>query len=198
MNYEDIYLNIHKKRKILFDRKSKCLKPLINMCEGMDHKTMVMWALSCAKVTLEAFEMKYSKDLRPRICLERCEAWSRGEIKMPIAKAAILNCHALSKELDDLELAALCHAIAQAGSTLHVKEHAMGLVFYELTALVIHCEYESFSEIIAEKIEYYIQELKFWELKVPKMDRPWANFLTDAYKQKNMHKDQLIKVNKLS
>ena len=43
-----------------------------------------MWALDCAKLPLEQFEIKYPDERRPRTCLELCESWARGKIKMPI------------------------------------------------------------------------------------------------------------------
>lgn len=67
-----------------------------------------MWALDCATVTLEYFENKYPSEQRPKICLELCESWARGKIKMPVAKRAILNAHAVAKEIDDREYGALC------------------------------------------------------------------------------------------
>lgn len=54
---------------------------------------MVMWALDCAKLPLSQFESKYHGECRPRICLELCESWARGKIKMPMAKRAILDSH---------------------------------------------------------------------------------------------------------
>ena len=39
--------------------------------------------------------------------LELCEAWASGKIKMPIAKRAFLDSHAVAKEIDDREYGAL-------------------------------------------------------------------------------------------
>lgn len=86
---------------------------------------------------MEQFEAKYPDERRPRTCLELCEAWARGKIKMPTAKQGILDSHAVAKEIDDSEYAALCHAIGHAGATVHVETHALGLPIYELTAIVL-------------------------------------------------------------
>lgn len=66
-----------------------------------------MWALDCAKQPLELFEAKYPDEGRPRTCLEFCEAWARGKIKMSAAKRAILDSHAVAKEIDNREYGAL-------------------------------------------------------------------------------------------
>lgn len=96
-----------------------------------------MWALDCAQIPLEHFELKYPNETRLRTCLEVSKSWARGEIKMPLARRAILNAHAVAKEIDDPEYDALCHAIGHAGATVHAKCHAIGLPMYELTAIVI-------------------------------------------------------------
>jgi hypothetical protein len=83
--FSDVEIKIKKRNKILFSRDSQCLQDLIKLIQKQNHRTLVMWALDCAKVPLEQFEAKYSDEPRPRICLEFCEDWSRGRVKMPIA-----------------------------------------------------------------------------------------------------------------
>ncbi len=113
-----------------------------------------MWALDFARLTLAQFESKYPNEYRPRICLELCEAWARGRIKMPTAKRAILDSHAVAKEIDDSGYGALCHAIGHAGATVHVGAHALGLAMYELTAMVLKYGRDNFQDPVSEKIIY--------------------------------------------
>ncbi len=138
-----------------------------------------MWALDCAKVPLVRFEEKYPNELRPRTALELCEAWSRGKIKMPAAKRAILEAHAVAKEIDDDVYGVLCHAIGHAGATVHVETHALGLPFYELTSLVLKHEKDKYPEKVREKINYYCQRLLYWQENIDKVDGEWAGFLMD-------------------
>lgn len=65
---------------------------------------------------------------------------------MPIAKKAILDSHAVAKETEDRIYAALCHAIGHYGATVHVETHAIGLPFYELTAIVMECGYNNYQD----------------------------------------------------
>jgi hypothetical protein len=52
-------------------------------------------ALERGHLVLRHFEAKYPDEPRPRRCLELCEAWAQGSVKMPEAKPAILAAHEL-------------------------------------------------------------------------------------------------------
>lgn len=175
----DVEQKLKKRNKILFSRNSECLQELKALIEQQKHRTLVMWALDCAKVPLARFEEKYPNELRPRTALELCEAWSRGKIKMPAAKRAILEAHAVAKEIDDDVYGALCHAIGHAGATVHVETHALGLPFYELTSIVLKHEKDKYPEKVREKINYYCQRLLYWQENIDKFDGEWAGFLMD-------------------
>ena len=177
--FSDVEIKIKKRNKMLFSRDSQCLQELINLIQIQNHRTLVMWALDCAKLSLEQFEAKYPDERRPRTCLELCEAWARGKIKMPIAKQAILDAHAVAKTIDDSEYGALCHAIGHAGATVHVETHALGLPIYELTALVLKYGKDNFQRPVSEKINYYYHRLLYWQENTDKLGLDWADFLSD-------------------
>lgn len=177
--FSDVEIKLKKRNKILFSRDSQCLQDLIKLIQLQKRRTLVMWALDCAKVTLEQFEAKYPDELRPRTCLELCEDWARGKIKMPIAKRAILDSHAVAKEIHDSEYCALCHAIGHAGATIHVETHALGLPFYELTAIVLKYGKDNFQKPVREKIDYYYNRLLYWQENTDKLELDWAGFLLD-------------------
>jgi len=177
--FSDVEIKFKKKNKILFSRDSECLQNLIKLIQLQNHRTLVIWALDCAKLPLEQFEAKYPNELRPRICLELSESWARGIIKMPVAKRAILNAHAVSKEIDDEQYGDLCHAIGHAGATVHVETHAMGLVIYELTSIVIEHGIDNFQKPVSEKINYYYNRLLYWQENTDKLELNWAKFLLD-------------------
>lgn len=180
--YSDVEFKLKKRNKILFTRESQCLQELIKLVQLQNHRTLVMWALDCAKTPLEQFEAKYPNENRPRICLELCEAWAIRKIKMPIAKRAILDAHAVAKEFADNEYGALCHAIGHAGATVHVETHALGLPFYELTAIVLKYGKDNFPEPVSEKINYYYNRLLYWQESTDNLGLDWADFLMDDTK----------------
>lgn len=177
--FSDVEIKLKKRNKILFSRNSECLQDLIKLIELQNHRTLVMWAFDCAKVTLEQFRAKYPNEHRPRICLELCNDWARGKIKMPTAKCAILDSHAVAKEINDIEYGALCHGIGHAGATVHVETHALGLVFYELTAIILKYGKYNYNEPVQDKINYYYNRLLYWQENIDKHNLDWADFLKD-------------------
>lgn len=177
--FSDVEIKLKKRNKMLFSRDSQCLQELIKLIQLQNHRTLVMWALDCAKLTLEQFEAKYPDEGRPRTCLELCETWARGKIKMPMAKRAILDAHAVAKEIDDSVYGALCHAIGHAGATVHVETHALGLPIYELSAIVLEYGKDNFPKPVSEKINYYYSRLLYWQENTDKLGLDWADFLLD-------------------
>ncbi len=177
--FSDVESKLKKKNKILFTRDSESLQELRILITKQKHRTLVMWALDCATVPLAQFERVYPQELRPRKALELAEAWARGKIKMPAAKRAILDAHAAAKEIDDVVCAALCHAIGHAAATVHVETHALGLPFYELTALVLNYGKENYQQPVRDRINEYVQRLLYWQENIEQVDLEWAGFLQE-------------------
>jgi len=74
--------------------------------------------IGLCKIEFGTYEAKYPAERRPRTCLELCEAWTTGKIKMLMPKRVILDSHAVAKEIYDREYGALCFAIGHAGATV--------------------------------------------------------------------------------
>lgn len=177
--FSDVENKLKKRNKILFSRDSPYLQELVEIINLQNQRTLIMWALDCAKLPLAQFEAKYPSEHRPRVCLDLCEDWARGKIKMPAAKGAILASHAVAKEINDAEYGALCHAIGHAGATVHVETHALGLPMYELTAIVLKHGVPNFQKVVKEKISYYMERLLYWQKNTDKLELNWAVFLLD-------------------
>jgi len=177
--FSDVEMKRKKKNKLLFNRDSLCLQELIRLIERQNHRTLVLWALDCAWISLTQFEAKYPDEHRPRIALELCEEWSKGKIKMPAAKRAILDSHAAAKDLNDEVYSVLAQAIGHAGATVHVETHALGLVIYELTAIVLQSCEKDYKQLVSDKIQYYTQRLHYWQENEAQTERFWADFLCD-------------------
>ena len=168
-----------KGNQILFARDSECLQDLLRLIELQNHRTLVMWALECAQKPLAIFEEEFPKDKRPRRALELSEDWARGKIKMADAKRAILDAHAVAKEIDNKEFIAITHAIGHAGATVHVETHAFGLVIYELSALVFKVGLDKCDAEVSKKISFYYQRLLYWQVHIETTNVSWAKFLLD-------------------
>lgn len=85
----------------------------------------------------------------------------------------------MAKEINDDEYGALAHSIGNAGATVHVETHALGLVIYELTAIVLKCGKKEYQKSVSEKIDYYCQRLIYWQDNTDKLGYEWAYFLAD-------------------
>lgn len=103
--------------------------------------------------------------------------WSRGVIKMPEAKKAILSLHKMAKDLSDESDIAYARAVAHAISTIHVETHALGLVFYELSGIVRANINDNYVKELDIKIKYYYEKLQYWQEHQHSVNQTWAEFI---------------------
>jgi hypothetical protein len=175
--YDDVERKIKLKRKILFSKDSECLFALINHIELCNRKTLVMWALECAEsITANIKDRNHDTDTIEE-AIRICRKWAEGEIKMPEAKTAILSVHGAAKSIEDRSIAAFHHAVGQACSTIHSPAHAPGLIYYELTSIVIDADYINYEKLISEKIEWYSSKLEYWKRESQSESYVLADFL---------------------
>lgn len=177
--FKDVETKIKRKNKVLFSRDSSSLEELRLLITKQSHLTLVLWAFDNLKNIMVELSGRYKDEDLFVNAYESCIAWAHGEVKMQVAKSAILNCHAFAKELENPYDVALCHALGQGFSTVHVETHALGMVFYELTAIVVKNDYMSYEEEVVKKIDFYISKLKFWSEneKYYRENQNWADFL---------------------
>lgn len=180
--YEDIEAKLKKRNKILFSRNSKCLQVLLQEIRVVDHRTLILWSFACVEEILKVLDKRYPLEKRARNAYTLCVQWAKGEVKMPIAKRAILDCHAVCKELKDEVDIALFHAVGQGLSCVHVETHAIGLAIYELSAIVLQ-DKEQYHERIQKKITSYIHTLSYYEKNKESIVFPWADFLCKNYEE---------------
>lgn len=177
MNLQDVKERLKRKNKILFAKDSPCLQELAQLIQTQNRRTLVLWALECAEKPAEILNRHYPDDMRPRFTIDLAWDWAAGKIKMPQAKQAILQVHAMAKELTNPADIARCHAVGQACSVVHTPGHAMGLPIYELTAIVREQGIECCEAEIAAKISAYAQCLKQCQRKNQEENYQWAKFL---------------------
>ena len=110
-----------KARKMLSEWEAPYIQSLMKLIETQ------------SKVTLCKY---YPFDLRPQNALNAARDWLSGAIKLPQAKAAILECHASAREAEGNPIAqAAARAIGQCTSTIHSARHCIGLAFYGALAV---------------------------------------------------------------
>lgn len=166
-----------RRNQILFDVNNPLLAELRELVASANRRALILWALELAEETVRELEIRYPGDQRPREAVKAARAWAAGEIKMPMAKRAILDCHAMSKELADPADIARCHAVGQACSVVHTGGHAMGYPIYELTALVQELGLENCREAVEARVRDYEQRLRLWTEREQTDCRDWADFL---------------------
>lgn len=177
----EVEARYRRKNKLLFTRDSLCLQPLLALIRQQSHRTLVVWAFDCVRGPLETLAAHLPGETRPQEAVRLCWQWAQGKLKMPPAKRALLEAHAVAKELSDPADSALCHAVGQACASVHVETHAIGLPLYELTALVLTHGLPQCAGPVEKKLAFYQQRLCHWQAHAGEQPGPWAPFLcTDA------------------
>ena len=148
--------------QILFSKDSLLLDNLRHLIGQANRRALILWALKLAEETARELAEKYLEDHRPQDAIAASRAWAAGKIKMPIAKQAILSCHAMAKELTNPADNARCHAVGQACSVVHTAGHALGYPMYELTAIVMDLGLDDCRDTVEQRVMYYEQRLRYW------------------------------------
>lgn len=154
--FSDVEEKKQKGNQILFSRNSVCLQNLLYFMRRCTHKELVIWAFELSQEIMNQLRQKYPLENRFLLAYQKTFDWAIGKIKMQEAKQAILDCHKVAKEITNPSDIALCHALGQGLSTVHVETHAIGICIYELTALVFAHPFD-YSDFVLEKIKHYME-----------------------------------------
>jgi len=121
-----------KYRKMLGDWEAPYIQSLIQLVETQSKTTLANWCIGYAESRLSPiYESAYPADPRPREALNAAREWLDGKIKLPQAKAMILQCHAAAREAEAHPAAqAAARAIGQCAATIHSASHCVGLALY--------------------------------------------------------------------
>lgn len=126
-----------KTRKMLSDWDVPYIQALVKLIETQSKTTLSNWCVDYAgQRLLPIFEAGYPGDFRPRQALFAAREWLSGAIKLPQAKAAILECHAAARKAEaNPAVQAAARAIGQSASTIHSATHCIGLAAYGALAV---------------------------------------------------------------
>lgn len=124
-------------RKMLSNWDAPYIQALVRLIETQSKATLANWAVDYAEqVVLPLWGKDYPADLRPQKALKAARLWLSGAIKLPQAKAAILECHAAARDAEPIPVAqAAARAIGQSASTIHSARHCIGLALYGAVAV---------------------------------------------------------------
>lgn len=129
-----------KARKMLSNWEAPYIQSLVKLIETQSKSTLANWAIDYAEnVILPIWVKHYPNDSRPQNSLNAAREWLSGAIKLPQAKAFILECHSAAREADANPSAqAAARAIGQSASTIHSARHCIGLALYGGLAVAYH------------------------------------------------------------
>lgn len=175
--FDEVKAKLNRKNQVLFSKDSIFLQDLEFLLRNQSHRVVVLWAFDCAEETVKKLEVKYPAENRPRIALETAKLWASGNIKMPVAKREILNCHEFAKEIRSLEDIALCHAVGQACSTVHTSSHAIGFPIYDLTAIIRKYGADNCRIPVEIRKQEYIEKIMYWRADYKSYTGTWADFM---------------------
>ena len=173
----EVKAKVKRHNQVLVSKESALLDDLRHLIGQANRRTLILWGLELAEETTQKLEEKYPEDHRPREAVGASRAWAVGEIKMPIAKRTILDCHAMAKELTTPADIARCHAVGQACSVVHTAGHALGYPMYELTAIVLELGLDDCRDAVEHSVRYYEQRLHYWAEHEKSCRQNWASFL---------------------
>ena len=177
MWFAEVKAKAKRKNQVLFSKDSLLLTDLRQLIAQANRRALILWALELAEETARELVGKYPEDHHPLDAIAASKAWASGKIKMPIAKQAILNCHAMAKELVDPADIARCHAVGQACSVVHTVGHALGYPMYELTAIILEQGLDDCRDAVEHRVRYYEQRLHYWAEHEKSCCQDWASFL---------------------
>jgi len=178
MNWmHDVENRIKKKNLLLFARNSEFLSDLATLIQEQNHRALVLWAFEFADEAVQGMLERYPDEKRLESAVLTSRKWASGKVKMPVAQRAILQAHAVAKELDSLEDIALCHAIGQACSVVHTTGHALGYPLYDLTAIVRKYDVPECKTVVEERKQEYIERIHYWREHYEGYPCTWADFL---------------------
>ncbi len=146
-----------KARKMLSAWKAPYIQSLMRLIESQSKTTLVIWAVNYSELfILPLWHKYYPDDMRPQSALNAARDWLSGKIKLPQAKAIILECHSAAREAEENPVAqASARAIGQCASTIHSARHCIGLAFYGALAVA----YDQIgTDAPWEQIELYASE----------------------------------------
>jgi hypothetical protein len=173
----EVQNRIKRKNQILFAKNSEYLADLAALIQEQNHRTMVLWAFEFADETVKRLFERYPNKKRLESAVLISKDWAAGKVKMPVAQRAILQAHAVAKEIDSLEDIALCHAIGQACGVVHTKGHAIGFPIYELTAIIRHYGVPECKRFVEERKQQYIEKIYYWREHYKDYTGEWADFM---------------------
>lgn len=173
----EVQNRIKRKNHVLFAKNSDFLADIAALIAEQTHRTMVLWAFELADETVRQLSERYPNETRLQTAVTTSKDWAAGKVKMRVAQHAILQAHAVAKEIDSPEDIALCHAIGQACGVVHANGHALGFPVYDLTAIIRRYGIPECKAPVEARKQQYIEKILYWREHYKNHPGGWAAFM---------------------
>lgn len=126
------------KKKILFSASDPRVAKVAEAFAKCGRRGAAAAAYAIAGKYVKLYELAEEKRSdKVRVAYGAGALWANGTIKMPEARVKILAAHSAARAAYSPVACAAARAVAQAVSTVHTSKHAMGVVYYGLTAIAL-------------------------------------------------------------
>ena len=126
------------KKKILFSASDSRVAKIAEAFAKCGRRGAAAAAYAIAGKYVKLYELAEEKRSdKVRVAYGAGALWAKGTIKMPEARVKILAAHSAARAAYSPVACAAARAVAQAVSTVHAPKHAMGVVYYGLTAIAL-------------------------------------------------------------
>ncbi len=164
-------------KKILFGASDPRVAKIADAFAKCGRRGATAAAYAIAAKYVKLYELAEEKRTdKVRVAYGAGALWAKGTIKMPEARIKILAAHSAARAAYSSVARAAARAVAQAVSTVHTAKHAMGVVYYGLTAIALAKGGDVNCDEIEREIERMLAVIGGYADSEPTPDG-WAEFM---------------------
>ncbi len=164
-------------KKILFGASDPRVAKIADAFAKCGRRGATAAAYAIAAKYVKLYELAEEKRTdKVRVAYGAGALWAKGTIKMPEARIKILAAHSAARAAYSPVARAAARAVAQAVSTVHTAKHAMGVVYYGLTAIALAKGGDVNCDEIEREIERMLAVIGGYADSEPTPDG-WAEFM---------------------
>ena len=121
-------------RNALYGYETPFLKPMIETVRNGNKEEAISWAFREVEKPIRRLKRKFPDYTTPRDCKRLGELYLEGRVPLVQVKAVVTELHGEASLLEGSDKA-LALSVCEGISSLATKRHALGYVFFYLTAL---------------------------------------------------------------
>ena len=139
------------RRNSLYGYETPFLKPIIETVTKGNKKEAIAWAFKEVEKPIQRLKRKFPEYTTPRDCKRLGELYLEGRVPLVQVRDVITELHEEANLLEGADKA-LALSVCEGISSLNTKSHALGYVFFYLTALKMNGASDNAVEKEAERM----------------------------------------------